>query len=254
MGLSSILTSSSSLGGVTGRGKLPNNDFCGSAALGLVPNVKTPELDVPWEGSPNCGAVGFSGEVGGAPNLKVNEKPGFVSFDPSLCVAVGDLVDSPGDGVGFACSGMNAFGPSVEFEAPNPAKGISDELPNGGTDSVGPFSFELTTAGLCSVAGVAEETFVGSGVWLWVSGPPNRLDGGWVLVGGVGAVNGVFSESPSNSAGVGSGTSAFADVVGKIDAAGEGVVEAEAAGGVGEGIGCVVSGGAGAADGSLISE
>lgn len=204
VGLSSILTSSSSLGGVTGRGKLPNNDFCGSTALELVPKVKTPELEVPWEGSPNCGAVGFSGEVGGAPNLKVNEKPGFVSFDASLCVTVGGLVGSPGDRVGFGCSGVNAFGPSVEFEAPNPAKGVSDELPNGSTESVGSFCSEPTTVGLCSVAEI--ETFVSSGALLWVGGPPNRLDGGWVLVGGVGAVNGVFSGTPSNGAGVGSGT------------------------------------------------
>ena len=47
VGLSSILTSSSSLGGVTGRGKLPNSDFCVSAGLELVANVKVPELDVP---------------------------------------------------------------------------------------------------------------------------------------------------------------------------------------------------------------
>lgn len=45
VGLSSILTSSSSLGGVTGRGKLPNKDFWVSAVLEFVPKVKTPELD-----------------------------------------------------------------------------------------------------------------------------------------------------------------------------------------------------------------
>lgn len=154
---------------------------------------------------------------------------------------------SPGDGVGFGCSWVNAFGPSIEFEAPNPAKGVSDELPNGSTESVGPFCSEPTTVVLCSVAEVG--TFVGSGVWLWVSGPPNRLDGDWVLVEGVGTVNEVFSGTPSNGAGVGSGTSAFADVVGKIDTAGEGVVEVEATGG----IGCVVSGGAGVADESPVS-
>lgn len=47
VGLSSILTSSSSLGGVTGRGKVPNNGFWASAVLEFVPKVKAPGSGVP---------------------------------------------------------------------------------------------------------------------------------------------------------------------------------------------------------------
>jgi hypothetical protein len=83
VGLSSILTSSSSLGGVTGRGKLPSNGFCVSAALELIPNVNIPELVVPCAGPPNCGTAGFSGEVEEVPNLKSNENAGFASFGAS---------------------------------------------------------------------------------------------------------------------------------------------------------------------------
>lgn len=179
MGLSSILTSSSSLGGVTGRGKPPNDGFCVSVVLELVPKVKIPELDAPWVGSPNCVAVGFSGEVEGAPNLKLNENPGFVSFDASLCTTTGSLADPPGDGAG-AGSMLNCFEPSEETVAPNPANGIPDELPNENIDDVDPFCSELIVVCLGSIVGPTEgaDTFVGSGLGLLDVKSPNKPSGG----------------------------------------------------------------------------
>jgi len=181
VGLSSILTSSSSLGGVTGRGKLPNNGFCVSAVLELVANVKPPEFDVPCEDPLNCGAAGFSGELEVAPNLKANGNAGFVSFGPSFCTTMGVLADSPGGGVGVDCSTVNGFGFSVEVVAPNPVNGVPDELLNENIDVIGSFWPELVAAGIVPVVDVAEgpavvETFVGSAAGLWDGKPLNKLD------------------------------------------------------------------------------
>jgi hypothetical protein len=166
VGLSSILTSSSSLGGVTGRGKLPNGGLWDSAAMEFVPKVKTPEVDALWAGWLNCGAVGFSGEVEVAPSLKVNEKPGFVSFGTSLWAIAGGLADSPGDWAGIDCSGVNNFVPSVELVAPNPANGVPDELPNENIDDVGPFCSGFVSTELVSTLVVVVWIFVESGAEL----------------------------------------------------------------------------------------
>jgi len=152
VGLSSILTSSSSLGGVTGRGKFPNSGFCVSAVSELVPNVKIPGLDVVCAGSPNCGTAGFSGEVEVSPNLKANENPGFVSFGATT----GGLADSPADGVGVGRSEVNGFGLSDGLMAPNLANDVPDELPNENVDGVGSFCSELVATVLDSVVGVVE--------------------------------------------------------------------------------------------------
>lgn len=127
-----------------------------SVVLEFAPKVKIPELGAPWEGSLKCGAVDFSGAVAGAPNLKVNEKPGFVSFGASLCATAGGLVDLPGDRVGFNRSELNSFGPSVELAAPNSTNGVSEELPNENIDGVDPFSSKLTVARLGSVVEAVE--------------------------------------------------------------------------------------------------
>ena len=153
MGLSSILTSSSSLGGVTGRGKVPNNGFCVSAVVEFAPKVKTPGLA--WGGSPNCGAAGFSGEEG-APNLKVNENPAFAPPVVSFWAIGRGLAVSPKDEVGADCSVANNFG-SV---APNPANGVAGELPNENIDGVDPFRSE--SVGLGSVVETTEGTFLDS--------------------------------------------------------------------------------------------
>lgn len=184
VGLSSILTSSSSLGGVTGRGKLPNSGFWVSAVLELVANVNPPEFDVPCEGgSPSCGVTGFSGELEVVPNLKANENAGFASFGPSLCTTTGVLADSPGDGVGVDCSTVNGFGFSVEVVAPNPVNGVPDELLNENIDVIGPLCSELIAAGVDPMVDVTEGpvvvgTFVGSTAVLWDGKPPNKLDAG----------------------------------------------------------------------------
>ena len=177
VGLSSILTSSSSLGGVTGRGKLPNCGFCASAVL---PNVKIPGLDVVCADSLNCGAAGFSGGIEEAPNLKANENAGFVSFGASLGTTAGDLADSPKDRVGAGCSRVKSFEFSVELVAPNPVNGVGDELPNENTDGTVPFCSGLVTLGLSSVVeavGGIEvvEILVDSTAGC---GPPNRLGSG----------------------------------------------------------------------------
>jgi hypothetical protein len=153
---------------VTGRGKPPNNDFWASAAFEFVPKAKTPELDAPWVGSPNCGTAGFSGEVEEAPNLKVNEKPGFVSFGSSLCKIPGGLADSPGDWAEVDCSGVSGFKLSVELASPNLAKGVPDELSSENIGDVGPFCSELAVAGFGSIVVVVGVgwTFVESGVGL----------------------------------------------------------------------------------------
>ena len=184
VGLSSILTSSSSLGGVTGRGKLPNNGFWVSFVLELVANVKPPEFDVPCEeGPPNCCAAGFSGEVEVVPNLKANGNAGFVSFGPSLCTTIGVLADSPRDGVGVDCSTVNGFGFSVEVVAPNPVNCAPDEPLNEKIDVIGSLSSELVAAGVgpaVYVAGgsVVVGAFVGLTAGLWDGKPPNKLDVG----------------------------------------------------------------------------
>jgi hypothetical protein len=180
VGLSSILTSSSSLGGVTGRGKPPNGGLCVSAVLELVPKAKIPELDVSWLGSPNCGTVGFSGEVGGGPNLKVNEKAGFVSFGASLRATAGDLADSPGDVMGVEFSGVNDFWPSVKLVAPNPANDVPDELPNENTGVVDPFRSGLVATELGSIVEAVEGVgmLVGSGAEIRDGRPPNKVSGG----------------------------------------------------------------------------
>lgn len=125
-----------------------------STGLEFIPKAKTSELEAPWAGSPNCGVIGFSGEVEGAPNLKVNEKPGFVSFGASLCTSAGGLTGSPGDWSGIDCPGVNGFGPPVEL--PNPAKGVPAELPNENSDDVGPFCSELVGTGLGCIVAVVE--------------------------------------------------------------------------------------------------
>jgi len=178
VGLSSILTSSSSLGGVAGRGKLPKSGFCASDVLEFVPNVKIPGSDAPCADSPNCGAVGFSGEVEGAPNLKANENAGFGSFGVSLCTTTGGFADSPGD-----CSRVNGFRFSVELVALNPGSDTPDEPPNENIDGVDPFCSEAAAAGLGSIAEVTErkvvvETFVDSVAELWDGKPPNKLGDG----------------------------------------------------------------------------
>ena len=175
VGLSSILTSSSSLGGVTGRGKLPNNGFCVSAVSELVVNVNPPEPVVPCEGPPNCGVAGFSGELEAAPNLKANGNPGFVSFGPSLCATMGVLAGSPGDGVRVDCSTVSGFGFSVEVVAPNPVKGVPDEPLNENIDGIGSFCPELVAAGVGPIVDAAEGSVV---VETFVGPPPNKLDGG----------------------------------------------------------------------------
>lgn len=167
VGLSSILTSSSSLGGVAGRGKFPNNVFCASGVSELVANVNPPEVDAPCEDPPNCGAAGFSGGLEVGPNLKANGNGGFVSFGPSLCTTMGVLADSPGDGIGVDCSTVNGFGFSVEVVAPNPVNSVPDELLNENVDVTDSFRSELVAAGVGLTADVAEEpvvveTFVGS--------------------------------------------------------------------------------------------
>jgi len=182
VGLSSILTSSSSLGGVTGRGKLPNSGLCVSAVLGLVVNVNPPELDVGCEGPPNCGEAGFSGELEVTPNLKANGNADFVSFGPLPCTTMGVLVDSPGGGVGVDCSTVNGFGFSVDPVAPNPVNGVPDERLKVNIDVIGSFCSELVV-GVGPIVGVVEgpvivETFVGSTAGLWDGKPPNELDGG----------------------------------------------------------------------------
>ena len=116
-----------------------------------VPKEKTPELDVLWTGWPNCGTVGFSGEVEGAPNLKVKEKPGFVSFGASLCARVGGLADSPGDLARVDCSGVNSFVPSVKLVALNPEDSVPDELPNENIADTGPFCSGFVVMELASI-------------------------------------------------------------------------------------------------------
>jgi len=182
VGLSSILTSSSSLGGVTGRGKFPNSAFCVSAVSELVPNVKIPGLDAVCAGSPNCGVAGFSGEVEVVPNLKANETPGFGSFGASLCTTAGGLTDSPTDGVGVGRSRVNDFGLSGGLVTPNPANDVPDELLNENVDGVGPFCSELVAAGLDSAVGVVEgkdvvETLVDSTTGSWDGKPPSGPGG-----------------------------------------------------------------------------
>lgn len=137
--------------------------------LEFVPKVKIPELAAFWAGSLNCGAVGFSGEVEGAPNLKVNGKPGFGSFEPSLGTVMRGLADSSGDWAGTP----------DEFVAPNPENDVPDELPNENIDDIGSFCSELVVAGFGSVVGVflGDWAFVDSGVGLWDGKPPNRLGG-----------------------------------------------------------------------------
>ena len=98
----------------------------------------------------------------GAPNLKVNEKPGLVSFDAPLRAGAGGLTDSPGDLAGVDCSGVNSFVPSVELVAPNPTNGAPDELPNENIVEVGPFCSGFVVAGLGSIRVV-----VGRG-WIFV--------------------------------------------------------------------------------------
>lgn len=181
VGLSSILTSSSSLGGVAGRGKLPKSGFCASDVLGSVPNVKIPGPDAPCADWPNCGAAGFSGEVEGAPNLKANENVGFGSFGVSLCTTIGGLMDSPGDGVD--CSRVNGFTLSVELVALNPGSDTPDEPPNENIDGVDPFCSKAAAVGPGSIVEVTEgsvvvETFADSVAELWDGKPPNKLGGG----------------------------------------------------------------------------
>ena len=183
VGLSSILTSSSSLGGVTGRGKFPSRGFCVSAVLELVVNVKIPELDVTCAVAPNCGAASFSGESEEAPNLKGNENAGFASFGASLGMITGGFADSPGDGVGVDCSTVNGFDFSVELVAPNPANSVPDEPPNENFDTVGSFCSEVVAVGVRSTVEVAEATVVvgasvDSTTELWDGKPPNKLGGG----------------------------------------------------------------------------
>ena len=183
VGLSSILTSSSSLGGVTGRGKLPKSGLCASAVLEFVPNVNIPGLDVPCTDSPNCGVVGFSGELAGAPNLKANENAGFASFGASICTTTGGLVDSPGDGEGVDCSGVNGFGPSVALVGPNPGSCVPDEPPNENINGVSRFCSELVATGLDSIVEVVEGTRVvgisaDSAEELWDGKSPGELGSG----------------------------------------------------------------------------
>ena len=206
-----------------------------SPVLELVANVKVPEFDVACAGSPNCGAACFSGEVEGAPNLKANENAGFASFGVSLCTTTGGLAGSLVDEVGVDCSGVVGLGLSVELMAPNPAKGVPDELPNENIDDVDPFCSKLVTAGSGSVVEAVDgadvvETFVDSTGLRGKS--PNKLDDGW-LPGRRPGVNDPFSESPLNGVGVGAGVgSTFSRGVGKTDVAGEGVVEASVTGGM----------------------
>lgn len=75
----------------------------------------------------------------GGPNLKVNEKPGFVSLRTPVCTLAGGLVDSPGDWEGVDCTVANGFEPSVELDTPNPTNGVPDELPKENIDDVCPF-------------------------------------------------------------------------------------------------------------------
>jgi len=183
VGLSSILTSSSSLGGVTGRGKLPKSDLCASVVLELAPNVKIPGLDVPCADSPNCGAAGFSGDVEGAPNLKANENAGFGSFGASLCTTTGILADSPWDGVEVDCSRVNSFGLSVGLVAPNPGNGVRDESPNEKIDGIDPFCSGVVVAGFSPTVEVTEgrgvvKTSVESAAELRYNESPNKPDDG----------------------------------------------------------------------------
>lgn len=238
VGLSSILTSSSSLGGVTGRGKFSKSGFCASDVLGLVPNVKIPGLDAPCVDSPNRGAASFSGEVEGAPNLKANENAGFGSFDASFCTITGGLADSPGDGVEVDCSRVNGFMLSVELVALKSRGGAPDEVSNGNVDGVDPFCSEAVAAGPGPIIEVTEgtdavETSVDSVAELWDGKSPNKLGGGRALGGGG---NEVFNGFPPNGIGVGTGAgSTFAKGTGRIDVIREGIVEAAATGGTGEG-------------------
>lgn len=237
VGLSSILTSSSSLGGVTGRGKLPNGCFCVPFVSELAPNVKTSELGVLCEGPPNCGATGFSGELEGAPNLKANENAGFASFGISLST-VGVLTDSPGDGVGIGSSRVNGFGASIELVAPNPTNDVPDELPNENIDVVGTFCSELVAAGVGPIvedvgATPMVEAFVDSTAGLSDDNPPNKPGSGWALGGGPGETLGGF---PLKGVGGASGVvSTFAEGVGKFCVAWEEITGVETTGGVGRG-------------------
>ena len=183
MGLSSILTSSSSLGGVTGRGKLPKSGFGASAVLELVPNVKIPGSDVSCVDSPNCGAAGFSGEVEGAPNLKANENLGFGSFGASLCTTTEGLADSPWDGVEVDRSRVNGLRLSVGLVAPNTGNDVCDESPNEKLDGIDLLCSGVVVAGFSSTVGVTEgrgvvEAFVESAAGLRDDESPNKPDGG----------------------------------------------------------------------------
>ena len=173
VGLSSILTSSSSLGGVTGRGKLPSSGFCVSVVLELVVNVKIPELDGPCVVPPNCGAAGFSGEE--TPNLKANGNAGFTS---SLGKTTGGLTDSPRDGVGVGCSTVNGFELSAGLVAPSPVNGVPDEPPNENAGVVSSFCSELVTVGVGSTVEATVEAPVDSTTLSWDVKPPNKLGGG----------------------------------------------------------------------------
>ena len=103
-----------------------------------------------------------------APNLKVDKKPGFVSFGDSRCTVVGGLAGSPGAWAGVDCSGVNGFGPCAKSATPNPANGVPDELLNENTDDVGPFCSKLVVARLGSIVVVVGRglIFVDSGAGL----------------------------------------------------------------------------------------
>lgn len=234
MGLSSILTSSSSLGGVTGRGKLPKSGFWASVVLELVPNAKIPGFNAPCTDSSSCGAAGFSGEAEGAPNLNAKENAGLDSFDDSLCTTTGGLADSSGDGIGVDCCAANSFELSVELVVPNPRNGAPAGSPNEKTVDVGSFRSGAAAAVLSSIAEVAGgpdavEMSVDSAAGFWDGRSPNRFDDVRSL-GGIGAGNGAFSGPPPNGVGVGS---TFAGDVGKVGVWSEVIVGAAATGGTG---------------------
>jgi hypothetical protein len=122
VGLSSILTSSSSLGGVTGRGKLPKTGFCVSAVLELVPNVKIPRVGCVLRGFAKLWCSRFLRRSRRGTKLESERKPRLRLL---RCLTLHNhrgLADSPGDGIDVDCSNVNGFELSVELVTPNPGE------------------------------------------------------------------------------------------------------------------------------------